>query len=1580
MKGQKKEKLSITSEDFFTIRGVIFLVLGKNGRVYDINKMGCKFLGYSKKKIVGKIWFDNFLPKKIKKEVKEVFRKITTEKIEPLKYYENNILTKSGEEKIVAWHHNRLKDEKGNVLGILSLGFDITDKKKSEQALRIREARFKNLFEINPDTVFFINMKGIFEEINLPGITGYSKQEAIGKHFKEVPFFTEKTKQIALEKLKKRKKGEKLSPYTIEIKTKDGEIRFAEVSSTQVIVDNKVIGILGVARDITDRKKTEEKIKNAKDDWENIFQAIGQPAIILGSDHKILAANKATVEATGKTEKQLLGEFCYEIFHSSNKPPAKCPLKALLDSGETDTVEMEMEAFNGVFLVSCTPVLSETGELEKIIHIATDITERKKTERELRLKDNAMKSSINAIAISDLKENLIYINTSFLKIWGYSEEDEVLGKPAADFWKMGHKAKEVIYALKEKGKWFGELTGKKKNGTLFPVQVSANVVKDDKGKPVSMMSSFIDLTELKQAEKDLMESEEKYRSFVENFPGIAFRSNVNWIPIYFHGSVEEITGYTEQDFIAGNPRWDQIIIPEDRTKLIENYPPERFNDPEYVATRDYRIRRKDGKICWVQDTVRGIIDDKGIASVLQGTIRDITEQKKVEEKLKWLSTIVEQSTEGMALSDLNGKLLFVNNAWCKMHGYKNLKEIIGKNLSIFHNKEQLANEVIPFNEKVKKFGTHSGEVWHIDKKGKSFPTLMTSTVLRDEKEKPFAISAVATDITDRKKAEQALKNSEQKYRNLFDGINDAVFVHLLKKKGFNKFVEVNSIACERYGYTREEFLSLTPEDISAREDAELRGSSKGRKELLNKGGMTFEAVHKTKQGKRIPVEISSRIFKLNNQTAILSVARDITERKIEEKKKKEYLRELEFITDTIVKLSREKNINKMCRFIGEAIHRINQNSYIVVSLYDPEVKAIKIRALIGFGKVLNRLFKIAGEDFTKISILPDEMGKSAYLYTTGKLEKIPGGMYELIAGKFPKTACRAAEKLLGIKDVYSLGFVLDDEPYGGVTFLLPEGEDINSRSAIQTLASHFSVVIRRRQAEKNLLEVQERYQALYERSLDLVFVHDFKGNFLDANKAALDLFGYTKEEIKSVNFKFLLDDKKQLPKAIGLLKELSKTGRQKKPSTFKLESKTGKNIWIETKSSVIKKNGKPYAIQGIGRDITARIRAENEKKRLQAQLLQSQKMEAIGTLAGGVAHDFNNLLTIIQGYTQLAMGNTSENTDISSNLEQIQKAAESASILTSQLLLFSREQPMEFKYLNLNTTIQGLLKMMQRIIGEDVQIKTELEPDLWKINADIGSMEQVVMNLSVNAKDAMPEGGKLRIKTDNIVVDENFCNHNREARPGKFVCLCIEDTGKGIEKENLSHIYEPFFTTKGKGKGTGLGLSVVLGVVQEHKGWIDVESDEGKGTTFRVYIPASERESKKTSMKNNKYESLKGQGENILLVEDEDNVRKFADFILQENGYRVFKAKNIMEAKKIFRNKKGNFQIVFSDVILPDGSGLKLAKELRNKKKKLAVILSSGYTDDKVPWGELQKQDFLFINKPYKIPELLELLRKAVNK
>lgn len=386
------------------------------------------------------------------------------------------------------------------------------------------------------------------------------------------------------------------------------------------------------------------------------------------------------------------------------------------------------------------------------------------------------------------------------------------------------------------------------------------------------------------------------------------------------------------------------------------------------------------------------------------------------------------------------------------------------------------------------------------------------------------------------------------------------------------------------------------------------------------------------------------------------------------------------------------------------------------------------------------------------------------------------------------------------------------------------------------------------------------------------------------------------------------------------------------------------------------------------------IQREREKAE---QLRQAQKMEAVGQLAGGVAHDFNNLLTVITGYSDLSLKRLGQCDPLRKNIDEIRKAAERAASLTRQLLAFSRKQILQERILDLNSIVTDIEKMLRRVIGEDIELIAILDPLLGKIKADPGQIEQVIMNLAVNARDAMPRGGKLTIETGHVILDEACAQSDVSVTPGAYVMLAVSDNGSGIDSETEKRIFEPFFTTKAVGKGTGLGLATVYGIVKQSGGNIWVYSEVGKGTTFKIYLPIAERIAGLAEGSANPLETERGR-EVVLLVEDEEMVRNLTCEILETNGYKVLTATNGEQAYITCKEHIGAIDLMITDVVMPRMGGRELAEHIARIRPEMVVLFMSGYTDDAIVRHGVLDQDMPFLQKPFTPDSLCRKIREVL--
>ncbi len=387
----------------------------------------------------------------------------------------------------------------------------------------------------------------------------------------------------------------------------------------------------------------------------------------------------------------------------------------------------------------------------------------------------------------------------------------------------------------------------------------------------------------------------------------------------------------------------------------------------------------------------------------------------------------------------------------------------------------------------------------------------------------------------------------------------------------------------------------------------------------------------------------------------------------------------------------------------------------------------------------------------------------------------------------------------------------------------------------------------------------------------------------------------------------------------------------------------------------------------------------NRITELEEQLRQSQKMEAVGRLAGGIAHDFNNLLTAIIGYSEMLMMNNLLAESTFQSVDEINRAAHRAAALTQQLLAYSRKHTTTTRILNLNKLVNNLDKMLRRVIGENIEFFTVLEIDIARVNADPGQIEQVIMNLAVNARDSMPKGGKLTFETSNVYFDKDYCEKYPEVTPGPYVMLSVKDTGQGMDKETAKHILEPFFTAKKEGRYTGLGLATVYGIVKQNGGHLRVNSELGQGTTIEFYLPHAEEGGEKIETTGHKYE-IKGGNETLLVVEDESAVRDMVDILLRGFGYTVIEAKNGTEALGIFKqNREMTIHLLITDVVMPEVGGHELVERMTKIHPETRVLYISGYSKDEIARHGILDTKTPFLQKPFTPNMLADKVREVLD-
>jgi PAS domain S-box-containing protein len=512
---------------------------------------------------------------------------------------------------------------------------------------------------------------------------------------------------------------------------------------------------------------------------------------------------------------------------------------------------------------------------------------------------------------------------------------------------------------------------------------------------------------------------------------------------------------------------------------------------------------------------------------------------------------------------------------------------------------------------------------------------------------------------------------------------------------------------------------------------------------------------------------------------------------------------------------------------------------------------------------------------------------------------------------------------------------------------------------------------RSERAEKARSEAETKYRMLVEQVNAITYIAEIgiNGKWYYVSPQIEAILGYTPEEWLAIAHTWAEKiNPLDLPTVIAA-EEASKDGVPFQ-AEFRVKRKDGREVWLNDNAVIVHGSDSHPLMEGIMVDIT-------ERKQLETQLQQSRKMEAVGRLAGGIAHDFNNLLTIITGYTELALSRQTVSRELHGDIERIENAAERAAALVRQLLAFSRRQVMQPKTLDLNKIVLNLDVLLRRLMDERIEMLTNIQENLGKVKADPAQIEQVIMNLVVNARDAMPLGGRLIIETTNVDLDSSYADEHVSVKPGPYVMLAVSDTGIGMDRETVAHIFEPFYTTKESGQGTGLGLSTVYGIVKQSGGYIWVYSEPDKGTTFKVYLPRVDEMEEQPSIQET--QKFQRGNETILLVEDEDAVRDLIETVLTEYGFVVLPARDPEHAEKLAAKFAGEIHLLLTDMVMPRCSGRELAVRVTARRPKINVLYMSGYTDNVITSGGMLEKGLAFLQKPFSPATLVQKVQEVLH-
>jgi two-component system, cell cycle sensor histidine kinase and response regulator CckA len=814
----------------------------------------------------------------------------------------------------------------------------------------------------------------------------------------------------------------------------------------------------------------------------------------------------------------------------------------------------------------------------------------------------------------------------------------------------------------------------------------------------------------------------------------------------------------------------------------------------------------------------------------------------------------------------------------------------------------------------------------------------------------FLIVGLVTNRIRRIKAERVLRQSERRYRAFFEEGPDGVVI-LNPETG--KLIEFNDQVCRQLGYTREEFARLSLRDIEVSETAEEIQAHI--RKVLREGRDDFEARHRTKQGEIRHVRVTAQLIDAERRSFYHCIWRDITERMRAE----EARRLNESRLETLLRLNQMTGatLHEITEFAMEEAVRLTQSTIGYVAFMNEDETVLTMHA-----------WSRAAMHECRI----DDKPLDYPVETTGLWGEAARQRRPVITNDYqtPNPLKRGTPQGHVAVTRHMNAPVFDGERIvivAGVGNKPTDYDEADTRQLTLLMTGMWHIVQRKRD-EEALRTSEEKYRQVVENANDAIFIAQ-DGFIKFPNPRLSVISGYSQEELTQKPFlEFVHPDDREL---VATTYQRRLQGEDV-PHTysFRTVDKPGNTVWAELSSVLLNWEGRPASLNFF-RDITA-------EKKLESRLVQAQKMEAVATLAGGIAHDFNNLLQAVQGYAELLLLPKGKGEPGFRELQEISRAAKRGGELTRQLLTFSRKVESKLQPVDLNRIVEDVRLLLERTIPKMIKMELHLTGNLHPVNADASQIEQILMNLAVNARDAMPDGGTLSVETRNVILDEEVRRSQPELTPGNYVLLAVADTGQGMDKATLKNIFDPFFTTKEVGKGTGLGLAMVYGIVKNHHGHIVCASQPGQGTVFEIYLPAVVKIEKTPAAVTGTHR-LRGGNETILLVDDDASLRNLGEQILRFHGYTVTSAQDGEKALQIYKDCKGRIDLIVLDLSMPGMGGALCLQRLLEMNPEAKVVIASGYSVS----GETEKATKsgakAFVQKPYDVQQMIEVVREVLD-
>ena len=1594
---QAEEALQKSEERYRSLvenaKDVIFTV-SRDGIVTSLNPAFETVTGWSRGEWIGKPFMPIIHPDDVPLAM-SLFQRILHEKVSLT--HELRVLTQSGEYRVGEFEGTP-KIETNSVVSCLGIVRDITERKRAEEVLR-QESTFRtSIIEhateglcVCHETIEFPHVAFTVWNDRMTEITGYSMEEINRLGWYQTMYPDPEVQAQVIERMARMRQGDNLLGEGWEITRADGEKRLLSISTSVLQTGDGIAHVLGLMHDITEHKQADEMLRQSEEKYRTILENITDGYFEVDIAGNFTFLNDSLCQLLGYSKYELMGMNNRQYTDQENSKKLYQAFNRVFRTGEPtkefDWAVIRKDGTKRYIEASVSLVKNPSDEPIGFRGIVRDITERKQAEEALRKSEEKYRLVSENIpvavysALPDEHSTNLFISGKMEELTGYPGH-QLIEDP--ELWmKVIHpEDRERVWRKIEKHR-----RERKPLDIEYRLITRDNITKwikdkaipalNEKGEIIRIDGFMEDITEYKRAEAALQQSEERYRTLVEeSFDGIFFQKGFNII--FANRRLHEMLGYKEGE-LEGLDHW--LVYHPDYQALTRERAQARMRGEAAPSTYEVKFLRKDGSSFWgeINAKVINVFGEPGI----QVWAKDISEHKQVEEILhaerERFRSLSENAPFGMAMIDQEGAFKYINPKF---------KELFGYDLNDVPDGKTWFRKAYPDPD----YRHQVISTWLNDlassKSGKKRPRAFTAKC-KDGSEKIINFIPVqfdsgenllaCEDITERQRAEEALRESEERYRTILENIEDGYFEVDLP----GNFTFFNDSLCRILGYSKEEMIGMGNQQYTDEENRKKLFKAFNKVYNTGKSIKGFDWKVFRKDGTKLFGEVSVSLVKDSKGQPIgfRGIARDITDRKQAEEtlleSKANLVGVLESTADGILAIDNQgKAITSNSRFAQlwripqELLERGDDDAllaFVLDQLLDPEAFLARVQALYDSDKEDNDviLFK-DGRVFERYSRpLASEsrmMGRvwSFRDITEHKQAEEALRRSEESSKKLAQENAIMAEigriisSTLNIDEVYER---FNEEVNKLISFDRISVATINPKSPTVTIAYAWGN------------KIDGRIQG------DVFPIENTTYSKLVANRSGILIQIESEDELKA--YPHLLNTFRA-----GFRSTISV------PLISKNEVIGGLNFrslipnnYTEIDLNLAEKVGHQIAGAIANAQLFKELmQAEEDKIAIQEQFRQSQKMEAIGGLAGGIAHDFNNLLTVIKGYAELSCLGLDTSDPLRGNIEEILKASERATNLTRQLLAFSRRQILDFKVINLNTLLKDLDKMLHRILGEDIDLTYHLSETIGKVKTDPGQIEQVILNLAVNARDAMPSGGKLTIETLNMELSEAYAQTHMEVTPGHYVMLSVSDSGAGMTPEVRERIFEPFFTTKEKGKGTGLGLSTVYGIVKQSGGNIIVYSEPGLGTTFKIYLSRVEEEENHLQRKDLDI-SLSTGNETILLTEDEQSVRELAARILRDRGYQVYEAPDGREALAIAqRHPERKIHLLLTDVVMPGMSGKELADRLKLSIPDIKVLFISGYTDNAIVHHGVLDKGVNFIQKPFTPESLARKLREVLDR